>query len=485
MALVLADRVQVTTSTTGTGTLTLGSAVTGFQDFAVIGDDNTTYYTITDNNNWEVGIGTYTDSGTTLSRDTVLESSNAGAKVNFGAGTKFVFCTYPAEKSVDIETAQTLTNKTINGSNNTITNVSLTAGVTGVLPIANGGTGETTRQAAIDALAGAVTSGQYLRGNGTDVVMANIVAGDVPTLNQNTTGNAASATVLQTARLLNGVSFNGSANITVPTNLGITAGTTAGPIVTSSSGTNATLPTATASASGVVTTGAQTWAGVKTFNSTITGSISGNSGTATALQTARTINGTSFNGSANITTANWGTARTLWGQSVDGSANITAPLRPAAGSVSAPAFSTSADTNTGMFFPAADTIAFSEGGVERMRIDSSGNLRFNSGYGSVATAYGCRAWVNFNGTGTVAIRASGNVSSITDNGTGDYTVNFATAMADADYSVNATGRISGSNGLIVNNENSSPQTTSATSVLSINAANNLADAIMVSVVIFR
>jgi hypothetical protein len=71
--------------------------------------------------------------------------------------------------------------------------------------------------------------------------------------------------------------------------------------------------------------------------------------------------------------------------------------------------------------------------VERMRLDSSGNFAFNSGYGSVATAYGCRAWVNFNGTGTVAIRASGNVSSITDNGTGDYTVNFTNAMPDANY----------------------------------------------------
>jgi hypothetical protein len=63
----------------------------------------------------------------------------------------------------------------------------------------------------------------------------------------------------------------------------------------------------------------------------------------------------------------------------------------------------------------------------------SGNLSFNSGYGSAAVAYGCRAWVNFNGTSTVAIRASGNVSSITDNGTGDYTVNFSTAMPDANY----------------------------------------------------
>jgi hypothetical protein len=97
------------------------------------------------------------------------------------------------------------------------------------------------------------------------------------------------------------------------------------------------------------------------------------------------------------------------------------------------------DANTGIFFPAADTIAFSEGGVESMRLDSSANLQFNSGYGSVATAYGCRAWVNFNGTGTVAIRASGNVSSITDNGTGDYTINFTTAMPDANYSSVVSG----------------------------------------------
>jgi hypothetical protein len=70
---------------------------------------------------------------------------------------------------------------------------------------------------------------------------------------------------------------------------------------------------------------------------------------------------------------------------------------------------------------------------EQMRITSTGLLQFNSGYGSVATAYGCRAWVNFNGTGTVAIRGSGNVSSITDNGTGDYSVNLTTAMPDTNY----------------------------------------------------
>jgi hypothetical protein len=68
----------------------------------------------------------------------------------------------------------------------------------------------------------------------------------------------------------------------------------------------------------------------------------------------------------------------------------------------------------------------------------AGNLSFNSGYGSAAVAYGCRAWVNFNGTGTVAIRASGNVSSITDSGTGNYLVNFSTAMPDANFSALAT-----------------------------------------------
>lgn len=189
-------------------------------------------------------------------------------------------------------------------------------------------------------------------------------------------------------------------------------------------------------------------------------------------------------------------------------------LELALGSAANPSLTFLGDTNTGIFSPSADTIAFVEGGTEAMRIDSSANVgigtsspgyaldirrgagvdaytllagnnngttgglligqdtaglsrifqfganpltfwtnnteqaritsaglfQFNSGYGSVATAFGCRAWVNFNGTGTVAIRASGNVSSITDNGTGDYTVNFTTAMSDANYSFALNGR---------------------------------------------
>lgn len=103
MALVVADRVKETSTTAGTGTLTLAGAVAGFQSFAVVGNGNTTYYTIVDSiaNTWEVGIGTYTSAGTTLSRDTVLSnSSGTTAKINFAGNSMEVFVTYPASKSV-------------------------------------------------------------------------------------------------------------------------------------------------------------------------------------------------------------------------------------------------------------------------------------------------------------------------------------------------------------------------------------------------
>jgi hypothetical protein len=118
MALVLADRVQETTTTTGTGTVTLLGAVTGFQSFAAIGNANTTYYTIAGQtgSEWEVGIGTYTASGTTLSRTTVLGSSNAGSLVNFSAGTKNVFCSYPAGKSVNKDASGNVTGYAIENS---------------------------------------------------------------------------------------------------------------------------------------------------------------------------------------------------------------------------------------------------------------------------------------------------------------------------------------------------------------------------------
>jgi hypothetical protein len=102
MALVVKDRVQETSTTTGTGTFTLAGAVSGYQSFSTIGNGNTTYYAIVGGTEWEVGLGTYTLSGTTLSRDTVLASST-GSKVSFSAGTKNVFVTYPAGKSLYLD----------------------------------------------------------------------------------------------------------------------------------------------------------------------------------------------------------------------------------------------------------------------------------------------------------------------------------------------------------------------------------------------
>lgn len=105
MAFVLADRVKETTTTTGTGTITLAGAASGFQSFSAIGNGNNTYYAIVGQTTteWEVGIGTYTSAGTTLSRTTVLASSNAGSLVNFSAGTKDVWCDYPAGRAVAVQ----------------------------------------------------------------------------------------------------------------------------------------------------------------------------------------------------------------------------------------------------------------------------------------------------------------------------------------------------------------------------------------------
>ena len=111
MALVLKDRVKETTTTTGTGAISLGGAVANFQAFsAVLSDADTTYYAIIDvtNSDYEVGLGTYASSGNTLARTTILESSNGGSAVDFGAGSKNVFIAYPAEKSVYLDDSNQL-----------------------------------------------------------------------------------------------------------------------------------------------------------------------------------------------------------------------------------------------------------------------------------------------------------------------------------------------------------------------------------------
>lgn len=144
MALVLADRVKETTTTTGTGTVTLLGASTGYQSFAVVGNANITYYTIAGQtgSEWEVGIGTYTSAGTTLARTTVLASSNSGSLVTFSAGTKDVFVTYPAGRSVTggegytENDAQIDVNSTINTGRNALSAgpITVASGITVTVP---------------------------------------------------------------------------------------------------------------------------------------------------------------------------------------------------------------------------------------------------------------------------------------------------------------------------------------------------------------
>lgn len=167
MALVLADRVKETTTSTGTGTITLAGAVIGFQSFSVIGNSNTTYYTIAGQGTteWEVGIGTYTSSGTVLSRDTVLASSaGAPSKTNFSAGVKDVFVAYPAERSVYSD-----------GTNIVPDNAA-------VLGAVSGGTGQSS-----------LTANNVILGNGTSAVqfVAPGTSGNVLTSNGTTWTSAA------------------------------------------------------------------------------------------------------------------------------------------------------------------------------------------------------------------------------------------------------------------------------------------------------
>jgi hypothetical protein len=147
----------------------------------------------------------------------------------------------------------------------------------------------------------------------------------------------------------------------------------------------------------------------------------------------------------------------------------------------------SGDTDGGMFSSADGTVDFYADSAKVAGFIGP-TFQFNSGYGSVATAFGCRAWVNFNGTGTVAIRSSGNVSSITDNGgVGDYTINFTTAMPDANYAIMGTASRSTYNA--GNNPGDfglrTAPTTSSFRICTSNGGLTNEDSIQVDIAIFR
>ena len=541
MALVLADRVRQTTTTTGQGTITLNGTVTGFQSFSAIGDGNTTYYAIVGQNSseWEVGIGTYTSSGTTLSRDTVLSSSAGGTtKTTFSAGTKDVFVTYPASKSVEYEATGgvVITDASTNNA------LRITQTGTGNALVVEDSTNPDSTPFVIDA------SGRAIVGHTSALSVVDTSGlSRTPNLQVQGLGGSLSAAYLgswtnsdiQPSQIIFGKSKSG----TVGTNGVVAAGTDIGAVVFSADDGSALIPAASILAEVDGTPGTNDMPGRLVFSTTADGAAtptermridsSGNVGVGSSSLTAYrfriggniTGSTTAYGISPDVTvssdvtstaigfhtniatqaatftlanlrhysarqstiglnstvtnqfgyyvdstitgatnnygfysnipagTGDWnfyanGTADNYFAGDVGIGTNSPAyPLQVSTASETNIAITGGTSSETNIFFGDSgsatigritynnngDYMRFNTNGTEQVRIDSSGNLQFNSGYGSVATAYGCRAWVNFNGTGTVAIRASGNVSSITDGGTGNYTVNFTTAMPDVNY----------------------------------------------------
>jgi hypothetical protein len=277
MALVLKDRVKETTTTTGTGTITLAGASSGFQSFSTIGNANTTYYTIVGGTEWEVGLGTYTSSSTTLSRDTILESSNGGTAVNFSAGTKDVFVTYPAEKSI-YQNASSIANITsldvttalgYTPASGTVTSV------TGTAPVSVA-TGTTTP---VISMAAATTS-----------VNGYLTSTDWTTFNSKAPATSGTS-------ILYGNGSGGFSNVTVGSGLSFTTGTLSNSGVTSYPGAGIAVSTGSAwttsftAPSGAIvgTTDTQTLS-AKTLTTPIISSIS-NTGTLTLPTSTDTLVG--------------------------------------------------------------------------------------------------------------------------------------------------------------------------------------------------
>jgi hypothetical protein len=331
------------------------------------GSSSTTYCSLTTNVAGTLPVANGGTGNSTLTANAALIGNGTGAVLGLSPG---------ANGNVMTSNGTTWTSAALPASVSSFSagttgftpNTATTGAVTlaGTLSVSNGGTGQITAQAAINALAGATTSGQFLRGNGTNVVMSAIQASDVPTLNQNTTGTADNVTGL----VLVGNGGTGRSSLTA-NNVLIGNGTSA---------VNFVAP-----------------------------STSGN---------ALVSNGTSW---------------------------------------------------------------------------ASGNpARLSTASGS-APSYSARAWVNFNGTNafspnpsTTAIRASGNVSSITDNGVGDYTVNFTTAMADVNYSAVFGGGSNDANITAIYERAFVTRTTSSIQVTTVNTAlQSTFDSDSVNVVIFR
>lgn len=485
MAVTYYDRVRDTTATTGTGTITLaGSSPTGYRTFAsTVANAATVNYVIesADLSEWEVGQGVWTASGSTLTRATILSSSNGGSAVNFSAGTKSVWIDVPAAGLI-------LTTRTITGTAGAITvtngdgvsgnpTIAISGGYVGQVSITTvgtigagtwqgttigvsyGGTGATTASDARTNLGlgtaatrntGTGDGNVPLLGTGGSLTVSGTIAasnlsgtntGDQTTI----TGNAGTATALQTARAINGVNFDGTASITVTAAAGTLTGTTlASNVVTSSLTAVSTIATGvwqgTAIADSYISSAA-TWNAKQAGDATLTALAAYNTNGLLTQTAADTFTGRTIAGTADkITVTN--------GDGVSGNPTLTI----ASTYVGQTSITTLGTITTGVWTGTA--IAVANGGTGAT---DAATARTNLGVAEAASQSdqetatstttfvspgrqqshpsAAKAWVVFTGTGTVTIRASYNVTSITDHGTGDYTINFTTAFSSANYAV--------------------------------------------------
>lgn len=432
MALVLKDRVKETSTTTGTGTFTLAGAATGFQSFSVIGNGNTTFYCIVDSStgDWEVGIGTYTSSGTTLSRDTVLESSNSDSLVNFGPASKDVFVTYPADRSIYEDPAEsssvTKGDLLYGSSSNAWSKLSGNATTTKKF-LTQTGTGSEPNNPAWGTISGSDVTGSVSSATNVDGGAANKVVYQTAS---GATGFIDAPTTPGTALSWNGSAFGwasaGGATISNDT----TTNTTYYPVwANATSGTMTTAYVSSGKLGFNPSTGVLSATGFSgPLTGDVTGNVSGSSGscsgnaaTATNLSTNRTnwaTNGTLTAVVGQLAWRNYGNNHTIF--------DASASLSPSGTAVN----NTNPDAGWTGTYPTL--MGWNGANTYGVRVDRARYAEALTTTSGSAPVYGVRAWVNFDGT-TLGIRGQGNVSSISRVATGKYTVNFTTAMPDTVY----------------------------------------------------
>ena len=435
MALILADRVQETCNSPGTGTVTLLGAQTGFRSFlAGVGNGNTTYYAIADQvgPNWEVGLGTYSSTGNTLTRTTVLASSNAGALTNFSSGTQNIWVDYPAYKAVFQDSTGTVSVPVLLTTSTTSTtpNLSFNASNTGFS-------------------VGASVSGNYLQsllqnksgtaGASTNYVLSNDLGTDSSYYGEFGMNSSvySSGTPTDFYSINNGIYFSGhDGDITFGSGNGFksyfawgTTGQSAHVINASGAlGFSTNLGT-TPALSG--TTGYGTAGQVP---------VSAGSAGAVAWSSTPTLTGTNFTGIPISTgISGLGTGIATW-LATPSSANLLAAMTDKTGTGSL-VFATSPSLTTPLLgTPQSGNFSTGTFTWPTFNQNTTGNAANVTGIvaqangGTGVTSCGiCRAWVNFNQS-TNAIRGSFNVSSVTLLSTGRSQISFTTALPDANYS---------------------------------------------------